>query len=90
MLSSSDLPDGAGETLIIIGAILAMGIVLGALVVRSTSRIDNAIAQADSDRRVEQSRMDEFRREMRRLEQQRFRPERIHAADGAPRTSSAD
>ena len=75
------------ETLIVIGAILAMGIVLGALVVRSTSRIDDAIAQADSDRRIQQSRMEEFRREMRRLEQQRFRPERIHRFHGGQRTS---
>ena len=75
------------ETLIVIGAILAMGIVLGGLVVRSTSRIDDAIAEADSDRRVEQSRMDEFRREMRRLEQQQFRPERTNGSHGEPWTS---
>ena len=40
------------ETLIVIGAILAIGIVLGPLVVRSTSRIDDAIAQA-VDRRAD-------------------------------------
>ena len=82
------------ETLVAGGVILAMGIILGALVVRSTlhleTPIDDHIAEADNHRRAEQSRMDEFRREMRWLQRRQPRPERIDGFHGGPGNSPAD
>ena len=57
---------------------------------KSDKRFDKWIAEAVHDRRVAQSRMEEFHREMRRLEKQGTLPERINRDDAAPWTSPAD
>ena len=60
-----------GATLTIIGTVLAVGIALAGLIMRSTTRLDadrrTFQAEAAADRRAWQATMDTFRAEMQRL-----------------------
>ena len=76
----------SGDTITIIGTILAVGIGLAVMAWRMTSRLDRRIdndkASADADRREWQRSMDEFRRQMQRLAERQSRVEgRTEAAE---------
>ena len=70
-MSSRDLYIIIGSTA---GLILLVGPALAALIIRATLRADRDRAEAVADRRAFHARMDEFRREMRRLAK---RPSRV-------------
>ena len=80
------------EFITIMIAIVGMGIALGTLLLNNTDRLDSAIAQAAADRRAFQAeaaadrraadaKMDEFRRQMRRLGERQARLEGQREAD---------